>query len=94
MKLCAWTNEQKALSEDNVGCLRYHSVKMKETERAQALVSLWLDRSEGEREGKFAVMKFHSWLMINRPELLSERPGDSYQHLKSDLRNHIRPDQI
>jgi hypothetical protein len=67
---------------------------MKETEREAALIGLWLDRSEEERKGKFAVMKFHSWLLVRRPELLSKGSGDSYQHLKSDLRNYIAPDQV
>ena len=71
--------------------------KMTETEEAErkaALIRLWLDRSEEERKGKFAVMKFHSWLLVHRAELLSKESEDSYQHLKSDLRNYITPDQV
>jgi len=68
--------------------------EMKENEREAVLIRLWLDRSEEERKGKFAVMKFHSWLLVHRPELLRKGPGDSYQYLKSDLRNYITPDQV
>ena len=67
---------------------------MNDTEREATLVGLWQARSEEERKGKFAIMKFHSWLLIHRSELLSKVSGDSYQQLKSDLRNYVTPDQI
>ena len=66
---------------------------MREVERQSAVIRLWLESAEEERTGNLALSKFHVWLLNNRPELLSKAPGDSYQHLKSDLRNHIKPDQ-
>lgn len=73
----------------------------REVERIAAVNRLWLERSEEERNGHMAVtanttaqlQKFHAWLQSNHPELLSKAPGDSYQHLKSDLRNNLKPDQ-
>jgi hypothetical protein len=66
---------------------------MKEAERRNAVVSLWLERPEQERVGILALQKFHVWLENNRPELLDRSAGDSYQHLKTVLRDHITWEQ-
>ena len=67
---------------------------MKESERQDAVVHLWLERPDAEREGIMALLRFHAWLLANRPELMSEGQGDlGYQHLKTDLRKYITPDQ-
>ena len=59
---------------------------MRESERIHVVRQLWLERyPEGERTGHH-VLLFNRWLEQNRPELLNRRYGNSYQHLKSDLR--------
>ena len=57
----------------------------REVERFRSVRQLWQERYvEAERTGD-NVFAFHGWLLQNRPELLSRKPGDSYQHLKTDL---------
>ena len=58
---------------------------MTESERHFAVVRLWFDLPKAEREGTRAVSRFHSWLVLNRPELLSNAPGGTFFRLKVDL---------
>jgi hypothetical protein len=67
---------------------------MKESERQAAVVRLWLELPNAGREGDMALLRFHVWLLANRPELLSKAPGHSYQHLKTDLRNYLTASQL
>lgn len=60
---------------------------MKETERQQELLRLWLQRPAGKRTEN-DVLLFYGDLIETRPHLL-HGSGDSYQQLKVDLRGHV-----
>ena len=67
---------------------------MKESERQDAVVRLWLELPNAEREGNVALLRFYAWLLANRPELLSKALGDAYQHLKTDLHDYVTPSRL
>jgi hypothetical protein len=65
---------------------------MKQSEHDAAVVRLWLELPAKEREGNMALSRFHAWLLTHHRELLGGG-GDSYQRLKSVLRNYISDSQ-
>ena len=64
---------------------------MKNEERISRQRQLWPQRAENKRS-ESDVLMFHGALTRENPELLNGRHGDSYQHLKSDLRGFVRED--
>jgi len=64
---------------------------MKNEERISRIRQLWVQRAEDKRS-ESDVLMVHGELTREHPELLNGGHGDSYQHLKSDLRRLVRED--
>jgi hypothetical protein len=62
---------------------------MRDADRRSQLIPLWQNYAkEGERT-ETKLLAFHGWLEDRRPELLKTGHGDSFQQLKTDLREYI-----
>jgi hypothetical protein len=62
---------------------------MKDVDRRAQLTTLWLNYASKGEPTETKLLAFHGWLEEHRPELLKQGHGDSYQQLKTDLREHI-----
>jgi hypothetical protein len=58
---------------------------MTDADRRAQLLTLWLERSEEERESQPGKLNFLYWLQTNRPDLIVNGRGDPYQILVVDL---------
>jgi hypothetical protein len=58
---------------------------MTDADRRAQLLTLWLERSEEERESQPGKLNFLHWLQTNRPDLIVNGRGDPYQILVVDL---------
>ena len=60
-------------------------------EQLRSLFKAWVVRQPKKQPGMAdtTVLKFHGWMLKHRPKLRPHEKGDSYQHLKSDLKGLI-----
>ena len=64
--------------------------RLRDSERAQRLIELWLDRPKSQRTGE-DVLTFYGWLTEHEPGLI---PGDlgqgsSLKQLRAILNSHL-----
>lgn|SRR5215470_6659846 len=67
---------------------------MPDKDRISEVRRLWFERSEISRSETLALLSFHNWLVSQRSWLLSPKPGETYQQLRSDLNGLVKPSQI